>query len=806
MKNIVAILLIGIAALGARAQSMMPIGDANFENVLVMEAVNQEIYAISYNDKKEEYRLMHFDLIEWNDLGALPKLPTEGKSQDGEFHLNDLQFFKGELYLCGSYVFNAGNQQKNIALVYDGVEWKDIATPVIENSVQLTKYLIYNDRITLVGIFSTVQPINLLTYANGNWSPLGDFITYDKQDDYLTDAYIWKGKIYASGVFSKPRTTGKRYLISFDGLEWKFSPSPPFLHKNTYFAIHKKHLVLTGTLNAPTISEYDYFKRYSGVGTSWETYSDGLEGIEILDVESMVSDGKVLWATGIFVQKSSKDTFYLLYNKDDYWLRAETSLQEAHRLIIWNKQAVIHGTHVLYGTSSIAALGEGIAYVQGNVFNDLNSNCLMDASEMGTIHHELVLEPGGHRIFTNSDGSFAFEVLKGNYTLKLVSGPFWSPTCGATALFTADKYTNLGHVFFGMNKVPDKVDVEVFLHDFKGQKVKAGAKEHFVLELSNNGTKDVGEFKVQVRITPASANAKFSIPPISYVDGVATWHIASMGEGTKSYIYIDIDIPNSEDNLSIAYELKLSGEFGDIISGNNSDSISYGRYVDDENFMKTGKQQEMLAPNTTELGYDIFFRNVGSQTVNKILVIDTLDEDIRLIRSQAHSYPDHDGFDIESRLLPSGRYQRTFKWVFTTAELPDSASDPVGSMGHINYDLWMNEGSLPKLAVVCNQAQIFIENLEPITTNEVCSQLTGSVPQINSAKLSIYPNPSSGTIVVTNVLDHMKTLQIMGMDGRVVMTIEAAAFEKTTFDLSHLNKGVYFIRTQGYRAYKLFLQ
>lgn len=806
MKKVLVILIMGLFVLAAQAQSLTPIGNGLLNDVLLVEPVNEDLYAISYDNKEGDYHLHYFDLIEWTTLGALPALPKDGKNPEGEFHLRDLQYFKGELYLCGSYDLNAGNQQNNIALKYDGNQWVDISNSMIQNSLQLTKYLIYNDQIILVGIFPSAQPVNLLSFSKGNWSPLGDFCTYDFGGDMIKDAYIWKNQIFASGILSKPGTSGKRYLMSFDGNKWKFNINPPFLHKNSYFAVHKNFLILTGTPNAPTISDYDYFKKFSGIGTSWEDYSTGLNGIVVDEVKSLASDGKVLWATGTFIIKNTTDTFYLLYNKDDRWYRAKTSMNASQSLGVWNQKAVIHGNFNLHGVRSIGNIGEGFAFVKGSVFEDTDGNCFQDKNEMGTRPHTLILNPGGHLISTNRNGEFSFPVMKGDYSLELVEGPFWTSTCGKKVLFSADEYINLSQIYFGMKKVAGQVDVKVHLHDFKGQRVKPGKKEHFVLEVRNRGTQDIGAFQVQLRIHPKEALANFSIQPSSYINGIATWDIASLREQEIQYIEIDINILNDEENFSIGYEVMLPNGYKDVVSENDRDSISYGRYSEEKDLEKTSNQPEMLPKTISELGYDIYIRNTTGAVLNKMLVVDTLDEDIRLRHVAVESYPFADDAQMENYLLPSGRYQRVLKWVYTNANLPDSSVNSTGSVAHIKYDLQIVENSLEEHAVVCNQAQLFIENFEPQVTNEVCSQMSASVPRVNAKTLRIYPNPSTGTVTVDNVLDDDKQLKVMSMDGRVLRVLEAPAFEETSFDLNSLSKGVYFISTEGYRAYKLILQ
>jgi|GEM_PF-5368536 len=806
MRRIVVILILGIFSCSAWAQSLVPIGNPEISRAILMETVGNDIYTISYNDRDGEYRLAHYDLLNWTDLGALPALPKDGVDGNAEFHLTDLQHYKGELYVCGSFKYDAGTQRNNVALKWDGSSWTDISNFLVQNSVQLTRYLIYNDQIVLVGIFSSAQPVNLLTYKKGTWSPLGDSGTESPSSDLLKDAIYWNGKIYASGIFSKAGVTGNRYLMSFDGTEWKFNINPPFLHQNSYFAVHNGYLVLTGTPNAPTISDYDYFKRFDGQGNAWEDYSSGLKGYKILSVNSMASDGDVLWASGTFVHKTSKDTFYLLYNKENTWHRAETPLREAHGLKHWNKTAVVYGSFNMQGVRCIGSLREGVAYIQGQLFADMNQNCIFDENEEGVGRQELLLEPGGYKIMVNSDGSFAFTAIKGDYSLRLLPSPFWKTNCGNNVLFKVSENINLSQIDFGMEKIPGKVDLDIYLHDFKGKKVKPGLTEHFVLEIGNTGTQDVSNFEVQIRINPKGANATFSIPPSSYVDGVATWDIASLAEAETKYIEIDITIPVATESFDLSYSL-ITEDVDDVMPDNNRDSISFGFYQKDENLQKNSDMGEMIDPKTTKLGYDIFFQNAIGRTIDRMLFIDTLDRDISLKHNRHHSYPPGADYKLEQEMQPTGGFKNTLKWAYTKAGLPDSASKPAQSVAHIGYEIQIFENSLPDFGIVCNEAILIIENLEPLMTNEVCGQVnTASVPQVSYERLAIYPNPTDGIISVNNVLDHTVEMQIIGLDGRVIKTLQAPAFEVSTFDLSELTKGVYFISAPGYAAHKLILQ
>ena len=75
--------------------------------------------------------------------------------------------------------------------------------------------------------------------------------------------------------------------------------------------------------------------------------------------------------------------------------------------------------------------------VTGNVFNDLNQNCVWEQSENGLPNHSVTIVPGNISVQTNDAGIWAMDTLPpGVYNAIIDTSGNWLPTCPVTQVFT----------------------------------------------------------------------------------------------------------------------------------------------------------------------------------------------------------------------------------------------------------------------------------------------------------------------------------------------------------------------------------
>lgn len=116
-----------------------------------------------------------------------------------------------------------------------------------------------------------------------------------------------------------------------------------------------------------------------------------------------------------------------------------------------------------------------------------------------------------------------------------------------------------------------------------------------------------------------------------------------------------------------------------------------------------------------ELIYKIRFQNIGNASATNVLISDKLDKNLDVstfhIIATSHSISH---FEV----IPD--YNYTFR--FDNIMLPDSASNPQGSMGYIIFGIKAKQG-LPDGTVIKNQAGIYFDFNEVVLTNTTLNTL-----------------------------------------------------------------------------------
>ena len=70
-----------------------------------------------------------------------------------------------------------------------------------------------------------------------------------------------------------------------------------------------------------------------------------------------------------------------------------------------------------------------------------------------------------------------------------------------------------------------------------------------------------------------------------------------------------------------------------------------------------------------------------------------------------------------------------------------------------------------------------------------------SVEGFNTSDVELYPNPTNGLINIAGTdIRNIKEISIFNQLGQKVMNLNASQLNNNSFDISNLNKGVYFVQ------------
>ncbi len=236
-------------------------------------------------------------------------------------------------------------------------------------------------------------------------------------------------------------------------------------------------------------------------------------------------------------------------------------------------------------------------------------------------------------------------------------------------------------------------------------------------------------------------------------------------------------------NNSVSIELLP----GDIVASNNSSNLTQtivGSY--DPNDITERHGPEVVHSEFTSedyLTYTIRFENTGTANAINIRIEDLLDEQLdestlKMV-SASHTY------SLE-------RVGKQLEWNFYGINLPPSEEDDTQiGHGYLTFKIKPFSGYAVG-DIIPNTAEIYFDFNPPIITNTWTTEFVEdnlSVDDNSFDQLSVFPNPSNGTIWISNATI-LNNVEITSILGRRVLSQKIDASE-SSIDITSLANGVY---------------
>jgi len=153
----------------------------------------------------------------------------------------------------------------------------------------------------------------------------------------------------------------------------------------------------------------------------------------------------------------------------------------------------------------------------------------------------------------------------------------------------------------------------------------------------------------------------------------------------------------------------------------------------DKQVMPQGLTAQHYTPTNEALQYQIRFQNTGNDVAYRVAVVDTLsaDLDISTLQVGAVSHP--------YQMTITGRQRPILTFTFENIMLPDSASNPVGSNGFVQFSI-KPKVALPDRTRIDNFADIFFDYNEPVRTNTTTNRIYDLPLSVEPAVALHYPD------------------------------------------------------------------
>jgi len=197
------------------------------------------------------------------------------------------------------------------------------------------------------------------------------------------------------------------------------------------------------------------------------------------------------------------------------------------------------------------------------------------------------------------------------------------------------------------------------------------------------------------------------------------------------------------------------------------------------------------------LTYTIHFQNVGTYSALSIRIKDVLDENLDPSTFQLAGYSHNCTVSLTENEL--------YVW-FPAINLPDSASNPDGSCGFIQYRI-KPVSALPSWTHIPNTASIYFDYNNPVVTNTAtCVFGYQGVPEQTDpgAGINVFPNPASDEINISGITCPA-LVAVYDISGKLLISEDIST---PVLNIGSLQTGMYFleIRTEKDDVVRRFLK
>jgi len=418
----------------------------------------------------------------------------------------------------------------------------------------------------------------------------------------------------------------------------------------------------------------------------------------------------------------------------------------------------------------------------GYVFEDVNEAGMFTPELPGIEGVEV--NHGPYSTFTDQNGYYEFpEVILGENTSITYDESVWPvyTTPNAGVLNNGQFFQN-----FGLNSSDPVWELTDF-YDTGLPYLCEGAIWNSITVVNTGNQPAAGELvfthdplltPISYDPTPNSINGNeitFAIPEVSY-GGAENFHI----------LYEELPADLLGEEIAGSFIISTFDDEGNLVNTDeysSSDTLFCSYDPNDKYGFPLGIGDEGLIEEGTLLKYRIRFQNTGNFPANTVVIRDTLPEQLNWESfeplSSSHNYS-----------IISNSETREVVWTFNDIMLPDSASDPIGSIGNLWYEIEMND--LEPGNQIENRAFIYFDQNEPIITNTSLHTISDllSISQRQSDDLIVYPNPATDRIYIEQRFSENARARIMDISGRLVLE---ERIDEGFIDVSALRSGMYLL-------------
>jgi hypothetical protein len=429
--------------------------------------------------------------------------------------------------------------------------------------------------------------------------------------------------------------------------------------------------------------------------------------------------------------------------------------------------------------------------INGIIYSDDSNNGALDVGENGIPNVMIQLDANNFIVSSNTAGEYSMYTLDGTYDVSIPYPPMYhtltTPANQSATFSGMGDFDSLNH--FGFYPIPNMDDLRIDITPITNP--KAGYVLGYIMTYKNVGT-TVQNATIEILADANLTYVMASPSPDNQSGQTSTWNIGTLNPGDIGNIFIYYNIPASmqiDDPLTSSCTIDpTTGDETPSDNAQSTTSLVVGPY--DPNYKAVNVDTLFDLNGASYLEYEIHFQNLGNAPAQDVLVIDTLTTDFLELASMEIITSSHSPMNLT---ISDGNVA---KFSFPGIMLPDSTSDPLGSMGMVKFRI-KQDGSLPLGQSIENFADIYFDYNPAIRTDTATTKHASSagLSENETSLYQIYPNPFNSEIVIAGDTQ-MSGLQLVDMTGRTIADLDVNS-NYSVLDLSYLKNGFYILLIQS---------
>ena len=406
-------------------------------------------------------------------------------------------------------------------------------------------------------------------------------------------------------------------------------------------------------------------------------------------------------------------------------------------------------------------------YATGIIFNDANTDGIFGTGEAPRSYGIVSAQPGDFMAGSDINGRYVLPLDTGTFTVTGIPSQYEPITTAPhTVTFTGTgEVDSLNHV--GYEHVPGIYDL---VTEMAGMVVRPGFYSSAWVSVHNAGTEPTDAL-VQFTFDQDLQYQSSSYTPSSVNGNVIEWNSGTLYPGNTWTANVTFLTPVTVPlGTAIDHTALATPDQADLTPADNivnfTDTV-VGSYDPNDKHVEPRLLSPQQVTDGKRVDYTVRFQNTGTYLAERVLITDTLSEDLQWSSMQLVSSSHENSWYIRHGVLHV---------LFNNINLPDSTSDELGSHGFVKFSM-KPVNSLLLGESVGNVANIYFDFNAPIITNEAVFTVdaTATVQGPEDVNMSLWPNPVSDVLHVTTDEGWIKTVRGMTADGREVLSRSVGA-------------------------------